>query len=579
MISHKTRTLMVMAALAAAAPAAGRTLAQSQKMRDVPRWTCFEAELTSKKNYTNPVQDVTVEVEFTSPSGKRSTVPAFWDGGKTWRVRFSPDEEGRWTWVSRCSLQEDKGLHERRGDFRCVAYRGANPLYRRGTLRLSENRRYLVHADNSPFFWLGDTAWNGVLLSSEQDWEVYLKDRAEKGFTAVKFVTTQWRAATGDADGRTAFSGKEKIAIDPLFFQRMDKRVDAINAHGLIAAPILIWSCCPGAKQEMSPGFLLPDDQIVALARYMIARYGGHQVIWIIGGDGDYRGDKAQRWRKIGLALLGPGTPGSGLRLATIHPGGRHWVADEFRNEPWFSFNGYQSGHGDNDDTFRWLTLGPPSQSWKKEPVLPDINLEPNYEAHNGYTFKRPHDAHAVRRAAYWSLLVTPPAGVSYGAHGIWSWQLKAGEPLNHAGSGVAAPWHEAMRLPGSMHMKHLKKLFSSLEWWKLRPAQAMLAGQAGGASHFVAVAAAEDATWALLYIPAAPAPTGETAMERAAAGRSAMMLFTQTIKEPAAHAWFNPRTGEWSSALPVTKPIETFFAPDAEDWVLWLGPASSRPR
>ena len=48
-------------------------------------------------------------------------------------------------------------------------------------LRVSKNGRYLAHADSTPFFWLGDTAWNGALLSSKSDWEIYLNDRAKKG--------------------------------------------------------------------------------------------------------------------------------------------------------------------------------------------------------------------------------------------------------------------------------------------------------------------------------------------------------------------------------------------------------------
>ncbi len=31
--------------------------------------------------------------------------------------------------------------------------------FTRGKLRVSENKRFLVHEDGTPFFWLGDTAW------------------------------------------------------------------------------------------------------------------------------------------------------------------------------------------------------------------------------------------------------------------------------------------------------------------------------------------------------------------------------------------------------------------------------------
>jgi Domain of unknown function (DUF5060) len=56
---------------------------------EVAQWTRYEAQFTTSLEYGNPVQEAQVEVEFTSPSGKKRTVLAFWDGEKSWRVRFS----------------------------------------------------------------------------------------------------------------------------------------------------------------------------------------------------------------------------------------------------------------------------------------------------------------------------------------------------------------------------------------------------------------------------------------------------------------------------------------------------------
>jgi hypothetical protein len=529
---------------------------QAAARSDIPQWTRFAAQFTSAAEYDNPVQDVQVEVEFTSASGKSQTVLAFWDGGKVWKVRFSPADTGKWTYRTRCSREADTGLNNQAGEFICVPYTGTNLLYRHGALRVSDNRRYLVHADGTPFFWLSDTAWNGALKSDAQSWARYLTDRASKGFTGVQFVTTQWLAAAGNADLRLAYLGRERIWIDPVFYQWMDERIDALNAHGLVAAPVPIWAAHWNKRTlDLNPGTSLPDDQIILLVRYLVARYGAHQVIWILAGDSDYRGERAERWKKIGRAVFGA----QPSRLATMHPAGQEWVADEFRHEPWFSFNGYQSGHGDSDEAMRWLVEGPPSQDWKTEPHHPIINLEPNYEGHKGYTHRKPFDAHAVRRAAYWSLLVSPPAGVSYGGHGIWSWELKSNEPMNHPGTGVSPPWQEAIRLPGSTSMKHLKTLFTSLAWWRLRPAPELLMEQPGAndPSRFVAVAKAEDGAWALAYLPAG----------------GSIALRTEQLANVGLARWFNPRAGTWHSSVAVTQNPTRFTAPDAEDWVLWIGP------
>lgn len=129
-------------------------------------------------------------------------------------------------------------------------------------------------------------------------------------------------------------------------------------------------------------------------------------------------------------------------------------------------------------------------------PPRPVINLEPPYEDHRAYQSRQPHSAYTVRRAVYWSLLTAPTAGVTYGGHGIWSWQTVAGqEPRDHGGSGVARTWRQALELPGAAQMTHLVDLVTSLRWWQLRPAERLLARQPGGSdpAKFVAAAATLD--------------------------------------------------------------------------------------
>src|SRR4051794_40331826 len=49
-----------------------------------------------------PYLDVDGWVEFTHSSGERIRRPMFWDGGTTWRVRFtSTQADGNWDWVTK----------------------------------------------------------------------------------------------------------------------------------------------------------------------------------------------------------------------------------------------------------------------------------------------------------------------------------------------------------------------------------------------------------------------------------------------------------------------------------------------
>lgn len=514
------------------------------------RHAVYEAALTSAEDYANPYSDVGVSVEFTSPSGKRSTVDAFWDGGKVWRVRFSPTEAGRWRWRSECSHPADKGLHGRTGTLECVPYRGSDRLLAHGPLKLSSNRRHLVHTDGTPFFWLADTAWNGVLKAEPRDWEKYLRTRKSQGFTAVQFVSTEWRALERDARGETSFADPKYSRVNPEFFKRLDAKVAAINKHGMVASPVMLWAISPD-----DVGQKLSEADAIRLTRYMVARWGAHNVVWMLGGDGRYGGEGARRWHRIGRAVFGE----QPSRPATMHPCGQSWFGEEFRREPWFSFIGYQSGHGDSPQSVKWLLEGPPAREWDKAPVLPVINLEPNYEAHISYNSKKAFDALGVRKALYRSLLVSPTAGVTYGHHGIWFWAEKAEIPLNHGASGIAPPWHEAVGSEGAESVKHLSKFFTSIKWWELRPAQGLLAVQPGAddPNRFVTVSQGEKGDLLVAYLP-----VGGT-----------IELKTETLKHPLRARWFDPRTGKWTEIGKVASPTQRFAAPDAGDWVLCVRP------
>src|SRR6188474_2788878 len=53
-------------------------------------------------------------------------------------------------------------------------------------LRVSANNRFLETSDGKPFFWLGDTAWELFHRLNREEAELYLKNRAEKGFNVIQ---------------------------------------------------------------------------------------------------------------------------------------------------------------------------------------------------------------------------------------------------------------------------------------------------------------------------------------------------------------------------------------------------------
>lgn len=487
--------------------------------------------------------DTGLRVTLTSPTGAKRHIEGFWDGGETWKARFMPDQLGEWRFET-SSTPVVTGLDGQKGPFTCRRTPDDNRFLKHGPVVLSEDRRSLRHADGTPFFWMGDTVWSGAAVSEKADWDLFLADRVRKRFNVIQFqVLAPCRLFETDGAGQVSFEGRENIRINPRYFQRLDERMDAINRHGILASPVMIWSL-----SREDPGAYLPEADCIRLARYQIARYGAHHLIWMLAGDNPYDPPRTERWKRIGRAVFGeiPHAP------VTTHPTGMNWPWQSWSDEKWLDILGYQSGHGDDARTVRWITSGPPAQRWPDPPPRPIVNLEPPYEAHNGYQSKQPHSDHHVRRACYWSLLVSPTAGVTYGGHGVWSWESQPKEPRNHAGTGIARPWKEAMNLPGSRQMQYLYDLFDSIQWWKLRPDQTLLTTQPGEADpfRFVAAAKAEDGSAAVIYAPVG----GELALSPAAA------------KFPRAE-WFDPRTGARKPAVPAA----TVTCPSGQDWILLL--------
>jgi Domain of unknown function (DUF5060)/Protein of unknown function (DUF4038) len=152
----------------------------------VALWGKFEYHLESSGAYKDPFHDVQLSGVFTSPSGKQTLVDGFWDGEQTWRIRFRPDEVGLWHFVTTCNQVNDAALHHQEASFVCSEPISQTVFDRHGPVGLSSDGRYFAHADGTPFFWMGDTAWNGPLRADDESWANYLDVRRRQGFNVVQ---------------------------------------------------------------------------------------------------------------------------------------------------------------------------------------------------------------------------------------------------------------------------------------------------------------------------------------------------------------------------------------------------------
>jgi hypothetical protein len=510
----------------------------SESMPVIPKWGRFEQSFKSTVSYSNALQQASLTVVFTSPLGDTSRVAGFWDGGNTWRVRISPDQPGHWTFESSCSDAANKGLNHQTGQFICTAATGQNQFDRHGPVRIARDHLHFEHADGSPFFWLADTAWNGARISETKDWNYYAGARAAQKFSAV-----QWCVAPGeDLEKQSAFTGKNLISVNPDFFKRLDAKVDTLNNAGLLSVIAPLWEI---NQQTADP---LPADQAALLLQYMTARWGANDVAWLL----SFEGGGITRWKHIGQAVFGdiPHAP------VILFPGEAYWALDEFRIEPWVDVFGYQSGQNLDDDSLKWMLSGPLSVEWTKEPPRPLINIAPPRENGIAAQSARRITADDVRHATWWSLLLATPAGVSYSADGVSDWNTTVEQKKRGPSARDLPVWKESLFLPGAKQLSHATDLFTSIDFWRLRPAPQSLPSQPAIASprRHIAAAATGTKDLSVIYVPE----------------DHAFEMFLDALPSSPAISWTSPRTGQTSTAVAVIAGRTCQFpTPGDGDWVL----------
>ena len=149
-----------------------------------------EIVFTATQDYRDAFHEVTLDTLFDTPQGQTLRVPAFWAGGRAWKVRYASPLVGTHRWRSVCSMTADRGLHDLSGTVTVDPYRGENPLFLHGPLRVAADGRHFEHLDKTPFFWLGDTWWMGLSqrLHWPEEFRQLAADRQAKGFTVIQIV-------------------------------------------------------------------------------------------------------------------------------------------------------------------------------------------------------------------------------------------------------------------------------------------------------------------------------------------------------------------------------------------------------
>lgn len=531
------------------------------------QWRVSELRFSGACKLTNPHLDADIWAVFTGPNGETIRRPAFWDGGMDYAVRFAPISIGKWSYVlsaAPASLELD-GLS---GEFDAVAYSGELPMYQHGFLKLGPRGRYLCHADNTPFFWLGDTHWSFVTQErwNESNCERYASQfkgmvdkRAEQGFTVYQ-CNMHCGMDGNSVGGHFDYFKDNGHGWEPVlaaFRDNMDLKMDYLADHGFLIALGFAWY-----SNILEDGAV---DFYKMAARYVIARYGAHPVVWTLAGEvagytSDTRSLCIDRWREVALEIERLESDGY-QTLQTCHYTNERPLAHYYQDETWHDFTLNQCGHADlviNQKVYR--------EHLEKYPVKPFIEGEALYDGLITIEDleRREVNTRMVRLAAY-TAIQNGACGYTYGAQGCWNaeWDWPSSGGFTHWGT---LPWYVGIEREGANSLKQMRKFYESVEWWKLQPM-------------YNCCQIHNRETTEQFLLRATPEITADPETRTVVAYYKGIADYALCLKGLAFASykmqWWNPSNGEYTlvheNARTITGRLEIPAKPDREDWVLLL--------
>lgn len=438
-----------------------------------------------------------------------------------------------------------------------ITWNGPSVNLSNGKLKVSDNKRFLVFENGTPFFYLGDTGWELFHRLTKDETEKYLENRRAKGFTVIQAVALAELDGlnTPNAEGHKPLVDNDPMKPNEPYWQHVDWVIKKAAEKGIFIGLLPTWGDKVDKRWGTGP-VIFNKDNAFKYGQWIGNRYKNYpNIIWINGGDRDGGGDNTPVWNALAEGIRSVDKN----HLMTYHPWGERSSSEWFHNSSWLDFNMCQTGHGQRSYAiYKRLVV----RDYNLNPVKPCFDGEPRYEDHPvgwqpdvlGWF----NDAD-IRQALYWSLF-SGAFGHTYGCHPVWQMKTPAREPIGLARNN----WYDVLDLPGAFDLIHARKLIESRPFVSRVPDQSMIAPVYFPETDYV-VATRGDG-YAFIYFP-----TGWQAE-----------IIPDAIGAVKINAWwYNPRNGEAKSIGTIDGKGSRQFVPPSSgrgnDWILVLDDASKR--
>ncbi len=544
-------------------------------------WVANELSYVSTKTYADPFNDVTLDLVLFG-NGREYTIPAFWDGGNTWKIRFACPSAGEWYFKTICSDTDNAALHNRTGKIICKEYDGEYEIYQNGFVTTKECKKYFTYDDGTPFLYLGDTHWS--LGDETVDMvKIIAQKRAEQGFTVIqsepigaKFIvengiTNDDMAGFKDYDDKfkaIADNGLVHANAEFFFPYYMGTLIDNFGGYSENYSTVKIdkKDCKLYDISDTAKAYL------EKLARYWVARYSAYPVMWTLGQEVDddfyWAIDNHPEWGyannpyKYLAEYIAKYDPYShplsahqeNAGATTAYGNGEN--TDEKRKV-------YQNAstsvfYDMSEHTFyasQWspsktgqLNFNVPKDYWYNS----NGKVAINYEGQYCYLWTKNFGA----RMQGWTAYLNGLYGYGWGGHDTWSY-LNTYDEDNDSTDGldvvtsqekINATWQDSLEYESSYQCGYMLDFFSKIEWQELIPRFDNKAYFKPCLDVYYTCASNKDNSEMVIYFYSFN--DSSVAQKSNTTNRGAISTGTIGNLEPRGtyhYQWFNPITGEYS--------------------------------
>lgn len=220
------------------------------------KWEVVDLSFRTENLKADPFL-VNLSATFTHQDGIKIEVPGFFNGNKSWIIRFSPSLEGKWSYITNSSFKEFNG---KSGELTVAAN---NPDQHGPVIVSEKNRQRFSYADGRPYNLLAyETDWLFAL-----DWantadipktRELIQEISKNGFNHIVMNVYAYDADWGERDKIRPEHNFAQPAIFPFggtneapdytmlnisFFKHLDRVIAYLNEKGIIAhLMIYVWN-------------------------------------------------------------------------------------------------------------------------------------------------------------------------------------------------------------------------------------------------------------------------------------------------------------------------------------------------